>query len=85
MVTSGGDIEQWGRWLLEHRRWDLVVEALGRRGEYVTRPAEIAPALRRALASGRPACVNVVTRSVVSPETLWGASPSYKSLRISQA
>ncbi|MFN2137680.1 MAG: thiamine pyrophosphate-binding protein [Candidatus Promineifilaceae bacterium] len=40
-------------------RYDKVVEALGGYGEHVTDPAEIGPALERAFASGRPACVNV--------------------------
>ncbi len=44
---------------LNFTRYDRVVEALGGYGEYVERPEEIRPALERALASGRPACVNV--------------------------
>jgi acetolactate synthase-1/2/3 large subunit len=42
-------------------RYDQVVAALGGAGELVTRPAEIAPALRRAFASGVPYLVNVAT------------------------
>lgn len=41
-------------------RYDLVVEALGGHGEYVVDPADLKPALQRALDSGLPACVNVV-------------------------
>jgi acetolactate synthase-1/2/3 large subunit len=41
-------------------RYDRVVEALGGYGEHVTDPAEIRPALERALDSGRVACVNVM-------------------------
>src|SRR5258705_3028616 len=41
-------------------RYDLVVEALGGHGEHVTEPARIRPALERALASGKVACVNVI-------------------------
>jgi len=44
---------------LQPARYDLVVEALGGYGEFVERPEEIAPALRRMRACGRPACVNV--------------------------
>ncbi|MBI2305265.1 MAG: hypothetical protein HYU86_11050 [Chloroflexi bacterium] len=40
-------------------RYDLVVEALGGHGEYVEKPEDIRPALERAFASGKPACVNV--------------------------
>ena len=42
-------------------RYDEVVRALGGAGELVTSPAEIAPALRRALAANVPYLVNVVT------------------------
>lgn len=41
-------------------RYDRVVEALGGHGELVTEPDEIRPALERALASGKVACVNVM-------------------------
>ena len=42
-------------------RYDQVVTALGGAGELVTRPEEIAPALRRAFDSGVPYLVNVAT------------------------
>lgn len=48
-------------------RYDRVVEALGGHGEFVTRREEIAPALARAFASGKPACVNVRIASVPAP------------------
>jgi acetolactate synthase-1/2/3 large subunit len=41
-------------------RYDKVVEALGGYGELVDRPDQIRPALERALASGLPACINVI-------------------------
>ena len=41
-------------------RYDRLVEAFGGHGEHVERPAELAPALERALGSGRPAIVNVM-------------------------
>lgn len=46
-------------------RYDLVVEALGGHGEHVTEPGEIAPAIARAFASGKPALVNVEMRQDV--------------------
>jgi acetolactate synthase-1/2/3 large subunit len=46
--------------LLAPTRYDKVVEALGGYGEHVTEPAQIRPALERALASGTVACVNVM-------------------------
>ena len=48
-------------------RYDRVVEALGGHGEFVRRPDELEPALARALAAGRPACVNVLIDSVPAP------------------
>ena len=42
-------------------RYDEVVRALGGAGELVTAPGEIAPALRRAFASGVPYLINVIT------------------------
>lgn len=45
---------------LAQTRYDKVVEALGGYGELVQTPDEIGPALARAFASGKPACVNVV-------------------------
>jgi acetolactate synthase-1/2/3 large subunit len=47
---------------LSATRYDLVVEALGGHGELVTEPDQIRPALERAYASGKPACVNVMIR-----------------------
>jgi acetolactate synthase-1/2/3 large subunit len=48
-------------------RYDLVAEALGGHGELVTRAAELAPALERAIASAKPACVNVMIERVPAP------------------
>jgi acetolactate synthase-1/2/3 large subunit len=50
-------------------RYDKVVEDLGGYGELVQDPDDIAPALQRALASGLPACINVVTECTQSPIT----------------
>lgn len=43
-----------------NNRWDKAFQALGAHGEYVERSEELAPAMRRALESGKPAVVNVV-------------------------
>ncbi len=48
-------------------RYDQVVAALGGHGEHVTRAAELAPAIERALASGKPSCINVMIESVAAP------------------
>jgi acetolactate synthase-1/2/3 large subunit len=42
-------------------RYDEVVAALGGHGELVEKPEQLKPALERAFASGKPACVNVLT------------------------
>lgn len=47
--------------LAPNTRYDQVVTALGGRGELVTDPREIGPALDRAFASGVPYLVNVIT------------------------
>src|SRR6266576_47522 len=47
-------------------RYDDVVRALGGAGEIVTRPDGIAPALRRAFASGVPYLVNVITDPAIA-------------------
>jgi acetolactate synthase-1/2/3 large subunit len=47
--------------LSDDARYDRVVEGLGGHGEFVTEPDEIRPAIERAFASGKPACVNVIT------------------------
>nr|MDJ0989860.1 thiamine pyrophosphate-dependent enzyme [Desulfobacterales bacterium] len=52
------------------RHYEKVVEGLGGHGELVTRDDDIIPAIERAVASGKPACVNVVTDpTVTSPAT----------------
>jgi acetolactate synthase-1/2/3 large subunit len=48
-------------------RYDLVVAALGGHGEYVERAEQLAAAIERALASGKPACVNVMIESAAAP------------------
>jgi acetolactate synthase-1/2/3 large subunit len=62
-----GQVQMYGREravasiLGDNARYDRVVEALGGHGEFVTAPAQISPAIERAFASGKPACVNVIT------------------------
>lgn len=48
------------------RHYEKVVEGLGGYGELVTQDDDIIPAIKRAVASGKPACVNVVTDPTVS-------------------
>jgi acetolactate synthase-1/2/3 large subunit len=61
-----GQIERYGEArgdianVLAPTRYDRVVEALGGHGEHVTEAKDIRPALERARAAGKAACVNVM-------------------------
>ncbi|MGO9058721.1 MAG: thiamine pyrophosphate-binding protein [Candidatus Binataceae bacterium] len=59
---------------LGFQRYDKVVEALGGHGEFVQKPEEIRPAIQRAMASGRPALVNVCTDPEAQATTDMGFS-----------
>lgn len=48
-------------------RYDQLAQALGGYGELVENPADLTPALERALASGLPACINVMIEGVAAP------------------
>ena len=48
-------------------RYDQVAAAFGGHGEYVTEAAQLLPAVERAIASGKPACVNVMMEGVPAP------------------
>jgi acetolactate synthase-1/2/3 large subunit len=48
-------------------RYDRVVEALGGHGELVERAADLPAAIERAMASGKPACINVMIESTAAP------------------
>jgi thiamine pyrophosphate-dependent acetolactate synthase large subunit-like protein len=51
--------------------YEKMAEALGGYGEFVEKDEDIVPAVKRALESGKPACINVITDPcVVSPATL---------------
>jgi len=53
------------------RHYEKMVEGLGGYGELVTKDEDIIPAIKRAVDSGKPACVNVVTDpTVTSPATV---------------
>lgn len=58
---QGDDIHPNIDWSVgQNNRWDKAFQALGAHGEYVERAEDLAPAMRRALESGKPAVVNVV-------------------------
>ncbi|MCC7368132.1 MAG: thiamine pyrophosphate-binding protein [Chloroflexi bacterium] len=48
-------------------RYDRVAADLGAHGEHVERPEQLRPALERAFASGKPACINVQIASLRAP------------------
>lgn len=48
-------------------RYDLVVAALGGHGELVQSAEEMPGAIERSLASGKPACINVMIESIPAP------------------
>ena len=56
-----------------------IFEGFGGYGELVTKREELAPALKRAIASGKTACVNVKAKPVLSPIVAAVASKREKS------
>ncbi len=54
-------------------RYDLVVAALGGHGELVQSADELPGAIERSLASGKPACINVMIESIPAPLVRAGA------------
>jgi acetolactate synthase-1/2/3 large subunit len=52
---------------LNPTRYDLVATALGGHGELVEHAADLAGAIERSLASGKPAVINVMIESIPSP------------------
>jgi acetolactate synthase-1/2/3 large subunit len=52
---------------LSDARYDLAVEGLGGHGEYVTQLGDLDSAIKRAIASNKPACVNVQIDGLAAP------------------
>jgi acetolactate synthase-1/2/3 large subunit len=52
---------------LDPTRYDMAVAAMGGHGELVTHIGQLPGAVERALASGKPACINVMIESIPSP------------------
>jgi acetolactate synthase-1/2/3 large subunit len=48
-------------------RYDQMVQGLGGYGEFVERPEDLEPALERAVASSKPALLNVAVARAISP------------------
>ena len=65
---------------LRPTRYDQAAEAFGVHGELVEDASEIIPAIERAFASGKPACVNVMTDpNAISPMVQAAAAPATPS------
>ncbi|MBH0780746.1 thiamine pyrophosphate-binding protein [Nocardia bovistercoris] len=71
-----GSLETGTHWSTE-TRFDKVAEGFGCYGEYVERDEDIAPAIKRAYASGRPGVIHVV----VDPKANSEEMPSYDEFR----
>ena len=71
---SGGVIETAGF----HRDVDFskVAQAMGCHGERVERPADVQPALDRALACGRPALVELLSDASIRAQRAWTPAPA---------
>lgn len=52
---------------MQRTRYDLMVAAMGGHGELVMRAEELPGAIDRALASGKPACINVMAQRAGAP------------------
>lgn len=58
--------------MLPNIRYDRVFAEMGCHGEHVEQPDDLAPALERALASGKPSVVNVIGSNRIGHPTLGG-------------
>lgn len=66
-VRAYGEARAHGCTLNPATRYDLVAVALGGHGEFVTRVDELPAAMARAIASGKPACINVLIDGSPAP------------------
>jgi acetolactate synthase-1/2/3 large subunit len=65
--------------------YEKAAEGFGVHAQFVDRAQDIVPALERAFASGRPACINVMTDpAVISPMVLATASPALRPRPVPQ-
>jgi acetolactate synthase I/II/III large subunit len=53
---------------LQPTRYDAVAQAFGAHGELVTEADALPDAARRAIASGKPACLNVMIEGLPAPQ-----------------
>jgi thiamine pyrophosphate-dependent acetolactate synthase large subunit-like protein len=63
----------WGDWV----RFDKIAEGFGANGEYISREQDIAPAIERALASGKPSVIHVP----IDPAANAMEAPNYEEFK----
>jgi len=66
-VRAYGEARAHGCTLRPATRYDQVAVALGGHGEFVTRIDDLSAAVERAIASGKPACINVLVEGSPAP------------------
>jgi acetolactate synthase-1/2/3 large subunit len=54
--------------LEQNTHYEKVVEGFGGYGELVTNIDDLRPAIQRAVASGKPGCVNVMVNPAIGPK-----------------
>ncbi len=74
-VVARGD--SWG--ISKDIRYDKIFAEMGCHTEYVTEPQQIAPALKRALTSGKASVINIIPDSTVIPPQLVGRIKYYQA------
>lgn len=74
-VVARGD--SWG--ISKDIRYDKIFAEMGCHTEYVTEPGQVAPALKRALTSGKTSVINVIPNSDVIPPQLVGRIKYYQA------
>jgi acetolactate synthase-1/2/3 large subunit len=67
-IRDYGANRTFGCELAPNTRYDMIATGLGGHGEFVERAADLAPALARAFASGKPAVVNVMIAGQPAPK-----------------
>ena len=70
MIKHGQELNYGNDWVIGSElgvvHYEKVVEGLGGHGEFVTKDEDIVPAIKRALKSTKPACVNILTDPTVT-------------------
>jgi acetolactate synthase-1/2/3 large subunit len=56
---------------LQHTRYDVIMQGFGGGGETIDRPDQVADAVKRGFASGKPYLINAIIKGSRSPFTEW--------------